>query len=64
MISGDSRVACRKLSDEISEEGAKEAFQYDKYACFCKDQAEYKTNAIAKSVRFFAFNDKWPLVVM
>jgi len=38
-----------KLSAQIAEEGAKEAAEYDKYACFCKEQADSKQNAIEKS---------------
>jgi len=38
-----------KLSEQIAEEGAKEAAEYDKYACFCKEQADFKQNNIEKS---------------
>jgi len=38
-----------KLSEQIAEEGAKEAAEYDKYACFCKEQADFKQNSIEKS---------------
>merc|ERR1711956_49694 len=38
-----------KLSEQIAEEGAKEAAEYDKYACFCKEQADEKQYNIEKS---------------
>eukprot|EP00416_Gambierdiscus_australes_P040736 CAMPEP_0171099962 /NCGR_PEP_ID=MMETSP0766_2-20121228/52670_1 /TAXON_ID=439317 /ORGANISM="Gambierdiscus australes, Strain CAWD 149" /LENGTH=708 /DNA_ID=CAMNT_0011559701 /DNA_START=54 /DNA_END=2180 /DNA_ORIENTATION=- len=38
-----------QLSKQITEEGANEAAEYDKYACFCKEQASAKTYAIEKS---------------
>merc|ERR1719281_2099257 len=38
-----------KLSDQVTEEGKTEAAQYDKYACFCKEQADDKLYAIEKS---------------
>jgi hypothetical protein len=38
-----------KLSAQIAEEGKVEAAQYDKYACFCKEQADQKTYQIEKS---------------
>merc|ERR1719440_35227 len=38
-----------KLSKQVQEEGVAEAASYDKYACFCKDQADSKTYVIAKS---------------
>jgi len=37
------------LQNQISEEGAKEAAEYDKFACFCKNQAGFKTAAIERS---------------
>jgi len=37
------------LSDKVTAEGKKEAAQYDKYACFCKEQASDKLYAIEKS---------------
>jgi len=39
----------KKLSSQISAEGKKEAEQYDKYACFCKEQADEKLYNIEKS---------------
>ena len=39
----------KKLSTQISAEGKKEAEQYDKYACFCKEQADEKLYNIEKS---------------
>jgi DNA repair exonuclease SbcCD ATPase subunit len=38
-----------KLSAQVAEEGKKEAAQYDKYACFCKEQADQKIYQIEKS---------------
>jgi len=38
-----------KLVEQVQDEGAKEAAQYDKYACFCKEQADNKVYSIAKS---------------
>jgi len=37
------------LSAKVAAEGAKEAAQYDKFACFCKEQADEKLYAIEKS---------------
>merc|ERR1719230_1205959 len=39
----------KKFEVEIEEEGKTEAAQYDKFACFCKEQAREKTWAIEKS---------------
>uniref|UniRef100_A0A7S0FNG6 Uncharacterized protein n=1 Tax=Pyrodinium bahamense TaxID=73915 RepID=A0A7S0FNG6_9DINO len=39
----------KKLSVQVEEEGKQEATQYDKYACFCKEQADAKQYAIEKS---------------
>merc|ERR1719276_789067 len=39
----------KKLSAQITGEGKKEAEQYDKYACFCKEQADEKLYNIEKS---------------
>jgi len=39
----------KKLSTQIEEEGKKEAAEYDKFACFCKEQADEKQYAIEKS---------------
>jgi len=39
----------KKLSSQITAEGKKEAEQYDKYACFCKEQADEKLYNIEKS---------------
>mmetsp|Transcript_135866 Transcript_135866/g.378636 ORF Transcript_135866/g.378636 Transcript_135866/m.378636 type:complete len:716 (+) Transcript_135866:72-2219(+) len=38
-----------KISMQIEEEGKNEAAEYDKYACFCKEQLDSKTYAIEKS---------------
>merc|ERR1719158_1087795 len=37
------------LSAKVTAEGAKEAAQYDKFACFCKEQADEKLYSIEKS---------------
>jgi len=37
------------LSAQIQKEGKKEAAEYDKFACFCKEQADNKQYAIEKS---------------
>jgi len=39
----------KKLSTQIGEEGAREAAEYDKYACFCKEQADEKNYAVETS---------------
>jgi len=39
----------KDLSATVEKEGAKEAAQYDKFACFCKEQADDKLNSIEKS---------------
>jgi predicted nucleic acid-binding Zn-ribbon protein len=39
----------KDLSAKVTEEGKKEAAEYDKYACFCKEQASDKLYAIEKS---------------
>jgi len=44
------------LSAKITAEGAKEAAQYDKFACFCKEQATEKQIAIEKSTVKLASN--------
>jgi len=38
-----------RLSVQIEEEGKAEAAQYDKYSCFCKEQADEKLYAIERS---------------
>jgi len=38
-----------KLVVQVQEEGKTEAAQYDKFACFCKEQADEKVYAIGKS---------------
>jgi len=38
-----------KLTATVQAEGAAEAESYDKYACFCKDQADAKVYVIAKA---------------
>lgn len=39
----------KNLEKDVSEAGAKEAAEYDKFACFCKHQDESKNKAIVKS---------------
>merc|ERR1719298_249275 len=39
----------KDLSAKVTAEGAKEAAQYDKFACFCKEQADEKQYSIEKS---------------
>jgi len=39
----------KDLQAKVEKQGANEAAQYDKYACFCKNQAEFKKAAIEKS---------------
>merc|ERR1719199_1969291 len=39
----------KDLSAKVAKEGAKEAAQYDKFACFCKEQADGKLYSIEKS---------------
>jgi len=39
----------KDLSAKVTAEGAKEAAQYDKFACFCKEQADEKLYSIEKS---------------
>merc|ERR1719199_704791 len=39
----------KDLSAKVAAEGKKEAAAYDKYACFCKEQADEKLYAIEKS---------------
>jgi len=41
----------KNLEGQISTEGATEAAQYDRYACFCKEQAGVKVAAIDKSAQ-------------
>merc|ERR1712224_369246 len=38
-----------RLRKEIQKEGTEEAKDYDKFACFCKEQADEKLYAITKS---------------
>merc|ERR1740127_332983 len=38
-----------KLEGEVQAEGKEEAAAYDKFACFCKEQADEKLYAIEKS---------------
>merc|ERR1719232_2229959 len=42
-------VLLKDLSAKVEAEGKKEAAQYDKYACFCKEQADNKLYAIETS---------------
>jgi predicted nucleic acid-binding Zn-ribbon protein len=44
----------KDLSAKVIEEGKKEAAAYDKYACFCKEQASDKLYAIEKSKKKIA----------
>lgn len=39
----------KKIQAEVEEDGKAEATAYDKYACFCKDQADGKNYAIEQS---------------
>jgi len=39
----------KKLESDVTAEGKKEAAEYDKFACFCKEQASDKLYAIEKS---------------
>jgi predicted nucleic acid-binding Zn-ribbon protein len=42
------------LEKKVEAEGKEEAAQYDKYACFCKEQADEKTYAIEQSEKKIA----------
>jgi len=44
----------KDLSAKVTEEGKKEAAEYDKYACFCKEQASDKLYAIEQSEKKIA----------
>jgi len=44
----------KKLSTDLEAEGKEEAAQYDKYACFCKEQADEKNYNIEKSTKTIA----------
>jgi septal ring factor EnvC (AmiA/AmiB activator) len=44
----------KKLSADISAEGKVEAAEYDKFACFCKEQADEKLYAIETSTKKIA----------
>lgn len=46
-----------KIRAEIMEEGKAEAVGYDKFACFCKEQADQKLYAISKSEEKIALLD-------
>jgi len=39
----------KDLSEKVAKEGAKDAAEYDKFACFCKEQADEKQYAMEKS---------------
>lgn len=41
----------RQLRGEVEEEGKTEAAQYDKFACFCKEQSDEKQYRIEKSTK-------------
>jgi len=43
------------LRTKIEEEGKKEAAAYDKYACFCKEQADKKIHAIEESDKMIKY---------
>mmetsp|Transcript_71409 Transcript_71409/g.165133 ORF Transcript_71409/g.165133 Transcript_71409/m.165133 type:complete len:911 (+) Transcript_71409:67-2799(+) len=43
-----------KLRTQVEADGKKEAAQYDKYACFCKEQADEKLYAIEKSTKLIS----------
>jgi len=43
------------LSAKLAAEGAEEAAEYDKFACFCKEQADEKQYAIDKSDKKLAY---------
>jgi len=45
----------KDLSSKLAAEGAQEAAQYDRYACFCKQQADEKQYAMEKSDKKIAF---------
>jgi len=47
-----------KLEAEVQAEGKKEAAAYDKFACFCKEQADDKLYAIEKSEKKIAMQEK------
>mmetsp|Transcript_84205 Transcript_84205/g.216787 ORF Transcript_84205/g.216787 Transcript_84205/m.216787 type:complete len:711 (-) Transcript_84205:71-2203(-) len=38
-----------RLEAQVTDEGAKEATEYDKYACFCKEEADDKQYAVQRS---------------
>merc|ERR1719272_2879691 len=42
-------VLLKKLSTQLEAEGKQEAADYDKYSCFCKEQADEKLYAIETS---------------
>jgi len=45
----------KDLSSKLEAEGAQEAAEYDKFACFCKEQADEKQYAIDKSDKKLAY---------
>lgn len=45
----------KDLSAKLEAEGAQEAAEYDKFACFCKEQADQKQYAIDKSDKKLAY---------
>jgi len=45
----------KDLSSKLAAEGAQEAAQYDRYACFCKQQADEKQYAMEKSDKKIAY---------
>lgn len=48
-------VLLKKLSTQLADEGKKEAAEYDKYACFCKEQADEKLYSVEKSEKKISF---------
>jgi len=47
----------KKLSEKTAEEGKVEAEQYDKYSCFCKEQADEKLYSITKKAERMSLLD-------
>jgi len=47
----------KKLAHEVTTEGKKEAADYDKFACYCKEQADDTLYAVTKSKKLIAALD-------